>query len=547
MDADIKLNEQRKKEYRDKGFWGNATLLDYWNMSVLGVPDKVAVVDFQGRSYTYAQLDLAAGKVASYLIDIGIVPGDIVSLQLPGWSEFTLIYIACLKAGAVINPLMPSFRKEELTYILNKCRSKVLFIPETFRNFNYFPLAEELLAKVPALQKIVVVKNEYNCSKPEFDSLDTIIERYCPPEKPVAATADDLAVVLFTSGTESMPKGVMLTHNNLAANKRGFTTRVKINCMDAMIMPVPLAHATGFMYGVTIPFMLGAKSVLLDKFTAADCLRLIEREKCTCGMGPTTVVYDILKLLKKESCDISSLRFFLCGGAPIPRHLAEEAMNRGIKLLGVYGATESAPHVMVADDDPLEKMIKTDGKPIPGVEVRIVNTSREPVPPGVEGEEASRGPNVFIGYLAEPELTKASLDEEGWYYSGDLCVMDNNGYIRVTGRKKDIIIRGGENISSVEVENILLQHPKVKEAGVVGLPDQRLGEKICAYIVLENPKEELCLEDIKAFFSQREVSKYKYPEHIEIIDKLPRTESGKIKKYVLRQDIKRKSDSNFNI
>lgn len=537
---EIKITEQRKKEYREKGYWGDATLLDYWKMSVLSAPDKIAVVDFQGKSYTYAELDLAAGKVASYLNDVGVVPGDFVSMQLPGWSEFTVLYIACLKVGAVINPLMPGLRKEELIYTLNKCSSKVFIIPGIFRNFNHITLAQELLDKVSTLQKVVVVEKENNGLKSEFDTLENIIARYSPLKKCTAVTADDLAVVLFTSGTEGFPKGVMLTHNNLAANKKGFISRSKFDSIDVMMMPVPLAHATGFIYGVTIPFMMGAKSVLLDKFTAESCLKLIEREKCTCGMGPTTIVHDVLSLLKKKSYDISSLRYLLCGGAPIPRRISEDAMGIGIKLLSVYGATESAPHCIVPEDAPMEKVVTTDGMPIPGVEIRVVDELHRSVPPGIEGLESSRGPNVFVGYLDEPELTKSAIDEEGWYYSGDLGVMDNDGYIRITGRKKDIIIRGGENISSVEVENILMRYPNVKEAGVVGMPDERLGERICAYVIPEHFGEEICLQAIKDFFEQKGVSKCKWPERIELVDKLPRTESGKIRKYLLRKDIEEK-------
>ncbi|TGE39268.1 medium-chain fatty-acid--CoA ligase [Desulfosporosinus fructosivorans] len=535
-----RINEQRKKEYREKGYWGDATLLDYWKMSVLSAPAKIAVIDFQGKSYTYAELDLAAGKVASYLKEAGVVPGDFVSLQLPGWSEFTVVYIACLKVGAVVNPLMPSFRRGELTHKLNKCRSKVLFIPGTFRNFNHIALAQELLDKIATLQRVVVVAKENKDIQSEFDTLENIIASYPPLEKCATVSADDVAVVLFTSGTESYAKGVMLTHNNLAANKKGFINRLKFSSIDVMMMPVPLAHATGLMYGVTIPLLLGAKSVLLDKFSAENCLTLIEREKCTCGMGPTTIVHDILSLLKKQSYDISSLRYLLCGGAPIPRKISEDAMHLGIKLLSVYGATESAPHCIVPEDAPLEKVITTDGTPIPGVEIRVVDKLHRPVPLGVEGEESSRGPNVFVGYLGEPELTESALDEDGWYYSGDLGVMDNDGYLRITGRKKDIIIRGGENISSVEVENILARYPNIREAGVVGMSDERLGERICAYVVPENFAEKIGLQDIQGLFVQMGVSKCKCPERIEILDKLPKTESGKIKKYLLRKEIEEK-------
>jgi acyl-CoA synthetase len=208
--------------------------------------------------------------------------------------------------------------------------------------------------------------------------------------------------------------------------------------------------------------------------------------------------------------------------------------------MGMYGSTESVPHTASRVDDSPEKIINTDGTSMPGIEVKVVDEMHQRVPIGVQGEEASRGPNVFVGYLKEPELTKRVLDDEGWYYSGDLCTMDETGYIRINGRKKDIIIRGGENISSTEIENILLQHPNVKEAAVVGMPDERLGERSCAYVVLNDQKIRLTLDEVREFFSYMNVAKFKYPERIEILKVMPKNESCKITKYVLREDIKKK-------
>jgi acyl-CoA synthetase len=222
-------------------------------------------------------------------------------------------------------------------------------------------------------------------------------------------------------------------------------------------------------------------------------------------------------MAKKRQYDISSLRFFMCGGSPVPRHLVKEALQIGFKVMGVYGSTESVPHSASSFNDSPERIINTDGRALAGIEIKVVNEFRKEVPAGVQGEGASRGPNVFVGYLKEPELTARVLDDNGWYYSGDLCSMDEQGYIRINGRKKDIIIRGGENISSVEIENILLQHPKVKDAAVVGMPDERLGERTCAYVEVSVPGHELTLEEVIAFFSKMNVAKYKYPERIEVI------------------------------
>ncbi|MHB8073086.1 medium-chain fatty-acid--CoA ligase [Desulfosporosinus fructosivorans] len=538
MSLGIKLAKDLKREYRQAGYWGDATLADYWQMSVLCAPEKVAVIDLQGTSYTYAELDDAASRVATYLKDVGVMPGDFVSFQIPAWSEYTVIYVACLKVGAVVNPICWGYRADELLYILNKCESTVLFIPSEFRGFEYPPMLGSLSQKIPSLRKVVVVEKEKKVN--EGMTLSRIIRDYSPLASKGTRSSDDLAAVLFTSGTESFPKGVMLTHNNIIAAEKALAAAMNITHLDVMLMPAPPAHAIGFHHGVTLPFMLGAKSILQDIFKPEITLSLIEREKCTCSMGATPFVYDLLRTLQKKKYDISSLRLFMCGGAPIPRHMVKESIEAGIKVIGVYGSTESVPHTAVRLEDNTEKIISTDGIAVSSVEVKVVDESLQLVPAGVQGEEASRGPMVFVGYLKEPELTAKVLDENGWYYSGDLCVMDDDGYIRITGRKKDIIIRGGENISSIELENILLQHPNVRETGVVAMPDPRLGERVCAYVVLKDTDKGLSLEEVRALFEEKSVSKFKYPERIEIKGNLPRTASGKIRKFELRQDIKTK-------
>lgn len=538
MSSLIKFNESRKHYYRQKGYWGDATLADYWRMAVLSCPEKIAVIDLQDTSYTYAELDDAAGRVASFLRATGVKPGEFVSFQLPGWAEFTVIYVACLKVGAVANPLLPCYRQEELVYILNKCESKVLFFPSKYRRFTYLPMVQSLIPKIPSLKEVVIVEKEEMID--HGNTFRRLIRQYSPLPDNRVSTADDLAAVLFTSGTDGAPKGVMFNHNNIIASEKAFAATLNFNYTDVMLMTAPMAHATGFHHGVTVPFMFGATSVLQDIFSAETSLALIAREQCTCSMGATPFVYDILRSLQNEKYDISSLRFFLCGGAPIPRHLVKESMEVGLKVIGVYGSTESVPHTVVRLNDPIEKVIHTDGAPVSSVEVKVVDSSRRPVPVGVEGEEASRGPNVFMGYLKEPEFTTRVFDDEGWYYSGDLCTLDEDGYVRITGRKKDFIIRGGENISSVEIENILLQIPNVYEAGVVAMPDERLGERICAYLVLKEVNNGLTLNTVKSFFEEKKMAKCKWPERLEIVSCLPRNAAGKIQKFVLRQDIKNK-------
>ncbi|HAW0822008.1 TPA: medium-chain fatty-acid--CoA ligase [Escherichia coli] len=538
MKVTLTFNEQRRAAYRQQGLWGDASLADYWQQTARAMPDKIAVVDNHGASYNYSALDHAASCLANWMLAKGIESGDRIAFQLPGWCEFTVIYLACLKIGAVSVPLLPSWREAELVWVLNKCQAKMFFAPTLFKQTRPVDLILSLQNQLPQLQQIVGVDKLAPATSSL--SLSQIIADNTPLTTAITTHGDELAAVLFTSGTEGLPKGVMLTHNNILASERAYCARLNLTWQDVFMMPAPLGHATGFLHGVTAPFLIGARSVLLDIFTPDACLALLEQQRCTCMLGATPFVYDLLNVLEKQPADLSALRFFLCGGTTIPKKVARECQQLGIKLLSVYGSTESSPHAVVNLDDPLSRFMHTDGYAAAGVEIKVVDDARKTLPPGCEGEEASRGPNVFMGYFDEPELTARALDEEGWYYSGDLCRMDEAGYIKITGRKKDIIVRGGENISSREVEDILLQHPKIHDACVVAMPDERLGERSCAYVVLKAPHHSLSLEEVVAFFSRKRVAKYKYPEHIVVIEKLPRTASGKIQKFLLRKDIMRR-------
>lgn len=538
MKVTLTFNEQRRAAYRQQGLWGDASLADYWQQTARAMPDKIAVVDNHGASYTYSALDHAASCLANWMLAKGIESGDRIAFQLPGWCEFTVIYLACLKIGAVSVPLLPSWREAELVWVLNKCQAKMFFAPTLFKQTRPVDLILPLQNQLPQLQQIVGVDKLAPATSAL--SLSQIIADNTPLTTAITVHGDELAAVLFTSGTEGLPKGVMLTHNNILASERAYCARLNLTWQDVFMMPAPLGHATGFLHGVTAPFLIGARSVLLDIFTPDACLALLEQQRCTCMLGATPFVYDLLNVLEKQPADLSALRFFLCGGTTIPKKVARECQQLGIKLLSVYGSTESSPHAVVNLDDPLSRFMHTDGYAAAGVEIKVVDDARKTLPPGCEGEEASRGPNVFMGYFDEPELTARALDEEGWYYSGDLCRMDEAGYIKITGRKKDIIVRGGENISSREVEDILLQHPKIHDACVVAMSDERLGERSCAYVVLKAPHHSLSLEEVVAFFSRKRVAKYKYPEHIVVIEKLPRTASGKIQKFLLRKDIMRR-------
>lgn len=507
---------------------------------MLAYPERDAVADAQGERLTYHQADVLASKLAGWLYNIGVRNGDTVGIDLPGWAQYTVIYAACLKLGAVIVPILPSWREAEINWAVQKCGLRVIFAPTAFKHYEPVRLMADVKRRQLSVRAIVAVDKlaplpEDLRGEPGVHVLSEILAHAPELEEEAHPFSDDVAAVLFTSGTEGMPKGAMLTHNNILASERAYAARLGLSWLDNFLMPAPLGHATGFLHGVTLPMLLGGKSVLLDIFKPDACLELLEKERCTCILGATPFVHDILAEIQKAPRDLSFLRFFLCGGTTIPPRIFAQCRRLGIKLLSVYGSTESSPHAVVNPDDSTERCERTDGYAVAGVEIKVVDDARREVPCGAEGEEASRGPNVFVGYVGEPAMTDRVLDEDGWYYSGDLCRSDAEGkYIKITGRKKDVIIRGGENISSREVEDILLDMPEVDAAAVAAMPDERLGERTCAFVVEKPDAKRLTLKDVVAFFDSRRVAKYKFPEYLVLLTSLPRTPSGKVKKAELK-------------
>ncbi len=540
--ARVSLARTREEEYRRKGLWGEASLHEWFSLAVRAVPDRLAVVDRLEGSYTYAQLDAAATRLASWMRDEGVKPGDVVGVQLPNWCDFTLCYIACLKLGAVINPIPTNLRLQELRYLVAECGTTCIFHPTKFRNTEYEELALQLREVCPSLRTSVLV-DRLGVPSHCLPELGTILRE----SEAVAGTAgelslhpwaskgSDLAAILFTSGSEAQPKGVMLSHNNLIASERAFAHSLSVSWNDVMFMPAPLGHATGFMHGVTMPFLCQITSVLCDRMDGGAMVEMIRRHHATGSMAVPTLADLLLDECEEHGIDLPSLRFLCCGGSPVPRALVVRARSYGISLFSVYGSTESAPHTMTTCRDEEERVINTDGRACWGTEVKIVDpATREVLPPGCVGEEASRGPAVFMGYLNRRELTEQVLDEDGWYYSGDLAVRDEEGYIRITGRIKDIVIRGGENISVAEVELIVRSYPRVREAAVIGVDDERLGQRLCACIVSRDGAD-VSVGELKEFFVTHHFAKYKIPELVIMLQEMPHTSSGKIAKGVLRE------------
>ena len=348
----------------------------------------------------------------------------------------------------------------------------------------------------------------------------------------------DVCLILSTSGTTGGSKGVLFTHNNILFSELGFTRDYHLSEKDAMFMASPLNHATGFHHGVIANMLIGAKLVLQEKFNARRALDLMESEGCTYSMGATPFIYDLVKVLKEdESLRLTTMKLYLCGGAPVPEYLVKDAYRYGIKVCEVYGSTESVPHIYVREEEVFEIMGSSSGRPMDGVEVRVVDENRKEVGVGEIGEEISRGPNVCVGYLNDKEYTDRFIDDEGFFYSGDLCIKDKNGNIKIIGRKKDMIVRGGENLDSNEINNYLEGFSHLRDHAVIGMPDERLGERICAYVVADR---RFALEELKEYLHKKGVPKRFCPERIEFVEAIPRTHSGKVKKFMLDQDIRTK-------
>ena len=341
-------------------------------------------------------------------------------------------------------------------------------------------------------------------------------------------------------------KGVILTHDNIRFSEETFSKELGLTEHDIMFMPAPLNHATGFHHGIIASMLIGSKVVLQQKYNCFDAISLMNEEMCTYSMGATPFIYDILRELEVSNKSIKSLKFYLCGGAPVPGYMVKRAWDHKIVLCEVYGSTESVPHVYVRPSEAISLNGTTSGRAMEGVEIRVVDEDGNDVPFGTQGEELSRGPNVFVGYLKNQQITDEVLDDDGWFHSGDLCIMDEHGCIKIIGRKKDMIVRGGENLDSNSINNNLEGCPGILDHTVIGMPDSRLGERICAFVVPQKGYESLSLSDILNYLKEKEISKRFWPERLEIIDRIPHTGSGKVKKYLLLEELNQRMKETKN-
>ncbi len=533
-----RIQEKQKCLYYAKGYWTEKTILDFWDDAVAQHGDREYITDSRMGRFTYRQIDDMASRLASFLQSSGIGPGEIVACQIPVWFEFAVLAYACFKIGAVIHPLSVTYEARDIAYFLDLHQPSCFVCPTWFHKRDYEAQILSLLSGRPYLRQVVLLDRE----KPKtthFPTMEEIWREYQPAAQRYTGHADEVAAVLCTSGSTGAAKGAMLTHNNILFAEKQFNKELNLCADDVMFMPSPLNHATGFQHGILATMLLGARVVLQQKFLVSEAVPLMNREACTYSMGATTFIYDILRELEATGQELPHLKFYLCGGAPVPGSMIQKAWKHGIRVCEVYGSTESTPHVFVPPADALRLNGTVSGRPVEGVEIRVVDASGHDVPEGGEGEEWSRGPNVFVGYTSGMQSATCVLDDEGWFHSGDLCRKDKEGFIRITGRMKDVIIRGGENLHAVQLEENLADCPQLAEYAIVGMPDARMGERICAYAVLKPGVASFALEDLLRHLQTKGVPKWQWPERLEILDALPRTDSGKIQKFLLREWISR--------
>ncbi|WP_250280859.1 MULTISPECIES: AMP-binding protein [unclassified Frankia] len=527
------------------GVWREETLSDVLDAQVSQQPDKVFVTD-GSTSLTYRELRDSGLRLAAGLRRLGIGRGDRVSVQLPNWAEFTQAVVALARIGAVAIPIMPIYRNEEVGYILRDGGVRVAITSEKFRKFDYLDMYTKLQVDSPALEKIVVVRGSGAGERDTVIPFESLLTGSGPvptaEEIGAGAGADDPFVIVYSSGTTSSPKGCLHTFNTFAAGSRLLGRGLGYRQSDVQFGPSPITHTTGFITSLLIPLIYGAASHLMDVWEPRAGLRQIGEFGCTVAVTATTFLQMLIDVYDPDQHDPASLRIWVCAGAPIPGPFVEQARDLlpNCQILSLYGRTENAVSTMcTADDDPA-RSVTSDGSALPGTSVRIVDETGHEVPRGQEGDIAFRGPSHMLGYINNPQETAALFTPDGYSRSGDLGVMDADGYVRVTGRLKDIVIRGGMNISVRQVEDLLTAHPAISDVAVVGMPDERLGERLCGYLVLAAGHEPLTLEDVRTYLLERGLAIQKVPERLETVPQLPMTATGKVQKHVLRTDIAEK-------
>ncbi len=540
--------------YREQGWWRDSTYIDDFDRVVAGTPDKVAIVthrlDRDDRTpattvLSYRQLSRYADRFAGALLALGVERGQIVSVQLPNDWTFAALTLACGRIGAVINPLVPIFRDREVGFVLGRTLSPVVIVQGQFRGYDHAAMLDRVLADAaPGTRGFALGLTEavgrVERFEPQF--LDHRWEDEGDPARLRARAigADEFAELQFTSGTTGEPKGVMHSPNTIYAGTLAFADTAGLDATDSILMPSTLAHQTGFLVGVILPLATGMKVVYQDVWDVEVFCRLADDEAVTFSAGATPFLNDIVAACQRRGRRLPSMRSYVCAGAPIPSPLVEATRGDALdELIAVWGMTENGAVTMTRPGDPVDVVADSDGIPVSWMEAKIVDEQGVEVVVGHVGRLLVRGPSQTIGYFKRDDLYAAQLTAsqdggEAWFDTGDLARRRDDGGIRISGRTKDLVIRGGENVPVVEVEAVLFGHPKVREVAVIGYPDERLGERACA-VVIPNGAEPLELSELTAWLDKAGMAKQFWPERLELVETLPKTPSGKVQKFHLRE------------
>ena len=539
MKFDPVLLAPRRAESLARGWWHDRTINHELDACVAAYPDKLALTAVRSengevRRFTYRELAALADRIAVGLSRLGVGRDDVVAMQLPNWWQFSLLYLACSRIGAVLNPLMHIFRERELSFMLAHGEAKLLIVPKIFRGFDHEAMARALHPGLPALQRVVVVDGG---GADDFDVLLTRPEWENEPDARQILTRarpgpDDITQLIYTSGTTGEPKGVMHSANTVMANIVPYAERLHLGHDDVILMASPMAHQTGFMYGLMMPIMLRASAVLLDVWEPRRAIELVRSEGASFTMASTPFLADLTKTVQDSGQAVPTLKTFLCAGAPIPGPLVEQARSvLGTTIVSAWGRTENGAVTLIRPEDDDERAFTTDGCALPGVAVKVIGDDGQALPPGEIGKLVVRACSNFGGYLKRAQWN--NTDADGWFDTGDLARIDAQGYIRISGRSKDVIIRGGENIPVVEVESLLYRHPAIAMAAIVAYPDERLGERACA-VVVPKPGQTIDLPGLVQFLKDQKIALQYIPERLIVRDVMPSTPSGKIQKFKLR-------------
>ncbi len=479
-------------------------------------PEKTAVVDNRTR-LSYRQLNQLASGVAGALHVSGVRTGDVVSSILPNRAEAVVLFYAVDRLGAILNPIVPIYGAREIRFILRQSESVLAVVPARFRGTDFPALIDHVRQDVPTLRSTLVLGDSFGLPCENEMAEHTLTTR----------DPHDVRVILYTSGTTADPKGVLHSNATLLAECVSMIRYHGLDGHHVFVMPSPVGHISGLLYGIMLPVVLGATSVLMETWDPEQFLALVERERGTYSAGATPFLQGILDCPRLEGYDLRSLELFPCGGADVPPDLIRRAMQHlGVRSGRGYGSTEFPSITSSAGPGvPQSKRADTDGAPIPPNQIEMR-----------DGEVWARGPELCLGYR-DPSLNDDAFDERGFFRTGDCGVVDADGYLTITGRIKDIIIRRGEKFSAKEIEDLLFEHPKVRSVAVVPWPDPAVGERVCAVVVPSQADDPPSLDELLRFLETRELSRRKLPERLEIVDEMPVTASGKIQKSLLRDRI----------